>query len=89
VLAGDGAEHPDVRAGSSAEHLQRLAQLVEQQADELCAAEAGWREITALCDLAEWAAESAGNGAAPVVLVGDLRRILAGRRGGPASDTPA
>lgn len=81
MLAEDGAEHPGLHADapSSAEHLARLRRLVEQQADQLGAAEAGWRELAAICDLAEWAAESTGNGAPAVVLVDDLRRLLARR----------
>jgi len=81
VLAEDGAEYPDVRADaeSSAEHLLRLDQLIAGQADELATSEAGWREITALCDLAEWATEAAGNGPA-VVRVDELRQVLARRR---------
>jgi hypothetical protein len=82
VLAEDGADYPELQAavGPSAEHLLRLGRLVEHQADQLGAAEAGLREITALCDLAEWAADSTGNGSPAVVLVDDLRRLLARRR---------
>jgi hypothetical protein len=81
VLAEDGAEHSGLHADapSSAEQLARLRRLIEQQADQLEAAEAGWRELAAICDLAEWAAEGAGDGTAAVVLVDDLRRILARR----------
>jgi hypothetical protein len=57
-----------------------LERLIAGQADELASAEGGWRELTALCDLAQWANEAAGNGPA-VVLVEDLRRLLARRRG--------
>jgi hypothetical protein len=57
-----------------------LERLLEHQADQLGAAEAGLREVSALCDLAEWAAESAGAGSPAVVLVEDLRRLLARRR---------
>jgi hypothetical protein len=92
VLAEDGAEYPELQAtaGASAEHLLRLGRLVEHQADQLDAAEAGLREITALCDLAEWAAEGTGNGSPPVVLVDDLRRLLARRRNaGPTGPRPA
>jgi hypothetical protein len=83
VLAEDGAESPEVRAGTqpSAVQVARLHGLLELQADQLCAAEASWRELVAMCDLAEWAAESAGDGTAAVVLVDDLRRLLARRRG--------
>jgi hypothetical protein len=91
VFAEDGAEYPEVQADArpSAEHILRLDRLIEHQADQLCAAEAGWRELTAMCDLAEWAAESTGDGTAAVVLVDDLRRLLARRRGtGPAADSP-
>lgn len=82
MSAEDGADYPELRAiaGSSAEHLLRLERLLEHQADQLGAAEAGLREVTALCDLAEWATESAGNGSQAVVLVDDLRRVLARRR---------
>jgi hypothetical protein len=82
VLAEDGADYPELQApaGPSAEHLLRLGRLVENQAYQLDAAEAGLREVTALCDLAEWAADSAGNGSPAVVLVDDLRRLLARRR---------
>jgi hypothetical protein len=82
VLAEDGADYPEVQAtaGSPAEHLLRLGRLVEHQADQLDTAEAGLREITALCDLAEWAADGTGNGSPAVVLVEDLRRLLARRR---------
>ena len=92
MLAEDGAEYPEAQAGTrpSAEHILRLGQLLEQQADQLSADEASWRELVALCDLAEWAAESGGDGSPPVVLVDDLRRLLARRRGaGPAADRPA
>ena len=83
MLAEDGAEYPDLRADAdtSAAHILRLDRLIASQADELAAAEAGWRELTALCDLAQWATETAGDGPA-VVLVDDLRRLLARRHGG-------
>ncbi len=80
MLAEDGAEHPELQVESSAEHILRLNQLLASQADELAAADAGWRELTALCDLAEWATETAGNGPA-VVRVDELRRLLARRHG--------
>ena len=92
MLAEDGAEYPEAQAEvrPSAEQILRLGQLLEQQADQLSAYEASWRELTALCDLAEWAAESAGDGTAAVVAVDDLRRVLARRRdAGPAADRPA
>lgn len=78
MLAEDGAEYPELRAGAqpSAEHIVRLDSLIAGQADELAASEAGWRELAALCDLAEWATEAAGNPPA-VVRVDDLRRLLA------------
>jgi hypothetical protein len=92
VLADDGAEYPEVQAGArpSAEHLLRQERLLEEQADQLTADEASWRELAALCDLAEWATEATEDGARAVVLVDDLRRLLA-RRGhtGPAASGPA
>ncbi|HEX8303655.1 MAG TPA: hypothetical protein VF612_02170 [Jatrophihabitans sp.] len=83
MLAEDGAESPETRAGtqSPAEHIHRLGQLIEQQAEELEAAEAGWRELAAMCDLAQWAAEGSGDGTVAVVRVDDLRRLLARRHG--------
>lgn len=80
MLAEDGAEHPELQADpeASAAHILRLNRLIASQADELAAADAGWRELTALCDLAQWATETAGDGR-PVVLVDDLRRLLARR----------
>ncbi|MDQ1739814.1 MAG: hypothetical protein QOE53_1466 [Pseudonocardiales bacterium] len=89
MLAEDGAEYPEAQTGTqpAAEHIHRLGQLIEQQADQLEAADASWRELTAMCDLAEWSAESAGEGAVAVVRVDDVRRLLAGRRGSrPVSD---
>lgn len=90
MFAEDGAEYPEVQADArpSAEHVLRLDRLIEHQADQLCASEAGWRELTAMCDLAEWAAESTGDGAAAVVLVDDLRRLLARRHGTGPADSP-
>ena len=89
MLAEDGAEYPEAQAGTqfTAEHVHRLEQLIEQQADQLESAEASWRELTAMCDLAEWAAEGAGDGATAVVRVDELRSLLARRPGArPVSD---
>jgi hypothetical protein len=89
VLAEDGAEYPEAQTGTqpAVEHIHRLGELVERQADQLEAAEASWRELIAMCDLAEWAAETAGGGAAAVVRVDDVRRLLARRRATrPVSD---
>ncbi len=88
MLAEDGAEQPELQADaeSPAGHILRLDRLIASQADELAASEAGWRELTALCDLAEWAAEAGGDGPA-VVLVDDLRRLLARRQGSAAADS--
>jgi len=83
VLAEDGAEYPESHTGAppSAEQIDRLRRLIEQQADHIEAAETSWQELTALCDLAQWAAESAGDGTPAVVRVDELRRLLARRRG--------
>lgn len=83
MLAEDGAEYPDAHTGTrpSAEHIHRLRQLIEQQADHIEATEASWRELAAMCDLAQWAAEGAGDAASAVVRVDDLRRLLARRPG--------
>jgi methyl-accepting chemotaxis protein len=80
VRADDGAESPYVQAevATSAEQLRRL---IEEQADELAKAESALREITAICDLAEWASDTADSSAPTVVLVDDLRRVLTARRG--------
>lgn len=91
-MAEDGADYPESQAtaGPPAEHLLRLGRLVEHQADQLDAAEAVLRDITALCDLAEWAAEGTGDGSRAVVLVEDLRRLLPRRHdAGPAGSRPA
>ena len=84
MISEDGTEQPDLPAGAaeSAEHFGRLGRLVEEQADDLALARATLREITALCDLADWSSETAGDGSAAAVLVQDLRRVLAGRRVG-------
>jgi hypothetical protein len=81
VLAEDGAEyHPELRADvlSPTEHILRLDRLIADQADELAAVHSILREVTAICDLAEWAIEPAGSTAA-MVRVDDLRRVLARR----------
>jgi hypothetical protein len=83
VLAEDGAEYPEAQAGTlpAAEHISRLGRLIEHQAEQLEATAAGWRELTAMCDLAEWAAESAGDRTSAVVRVDELRRLLARQPG--------
>jgi hypothetical protein len=83
VRAEDGAETPRVHAGigSAAEQVARLRRLIDEQADELSRAESSLREITAICDLADWANDSMGSNAPTVVLVDDLRRVLAARLG--------
>jgi hypothetical protein len=87
VFAEDGAEYPEMRSSTlpAAEHIQRLGRLIEQQADQLVAAGAGWRELAAMCDLAEWAAESTEDGSPAVVPVDELRRLLARRGNRPGS----
>lgn len=75
MRAEDGADAPELRAGtplSPSEHVARLDRLIAEQADELARLQTILLEVTAVCDLAEWA-----NEAGPaVVLVDDLRRIL-------------
>jgi hypothetical protein len=80
VRAEDGADSPELRAGvsrSPAEHIARLDQLIADQADDLARLSTTMLEVTALCDLAQWASDSNPDGGAAVVLVEDLRRILA------------
>lgn len=80
MLADDGAEYPELQADlpSPAQHISRLDRLIADQADELAALSATLREITALCDLAEWAGGSAGPTA--VVRVDELRRAMTAPR---------
>lgn len=82
MRADDGTEYPYVQAdiATSAEQLAQLRRVIEEQADELAMAEAALREITAICDLAEWASDTAGNSTPTVVLVDDLRRVLTARQ---------
>jgi hypothetical protein len=82
VLADDGAEYPELRADllSPAQHISRLDRLITDQADELAALHTTLREVTALCDLAEWAAESAADGLTAMVRVHELRRAMTALR---------
>jgi hypothetical protein len=79
VRADDGAEYPDTGADllPPAQHIARLDRLIADQAEELVALHTTVREVIALCDMAEWAAESAADGSPVVVRVDDLRRVLA------------
>lgn len=82
MRAEDGAEHSRMRAGidtTAAEQLAQLRRIIEEQADELARAESSLREVTAMCDLADWASGSVGSSSPTVVLVDDLRRVLAAR----------
>lgn len=83
MLADEGAEYPELQAHplSPAQHISRLDRLVADQAGELAALHATLREVAALCDLAEWAAESTAGSLAAAVRVDELRRVLAMRRG--------
>ncbi|HST50232.1 hypothetical protein [Jatrophihabitans sp.] len=86
-MADDGAESPELRADplSPAEHISRLDRLITDQADELAALHTTLREVTALCDLADWAAESGSGELTATVRVDELRRTLARhRQPGPA-----
>lgn len=88
MRAEDGAEYPRMPAGIDTTAVEQIAQLrrvIEEQADELERAQSSLREITALCDLAEWAGDTAGGSSATVVLVDDLRRVLAARLGATPS----
>ena len=83
MKAEDGAGYHRMGAGidASAEQIAQLRRVIEEQADELARAESSLREITAICDLAEWAGGTVGSGSPTVVLVDDLRRVLAARLG--------
>ena len=84
MRAEDGAEYRRMRAGTdstSAEQIAQLRRVIEEQADELDRAESSLREITAMCDLADWASGAVGSNSPTVVLVDDLRRVLAARLG--------
>jgi hypothetical protein len=76
VRAEDDADYPELRSEislSQAGHIARLDRLIAEQADELARLRTSLLEVTALCDLAEWA----NDGGPVVVRVEDLRRILA------------
>lgn len=80
MRADDGADSPELRAEdspSAAGHIGRLDQLIADQADEVARLQATLLELTALCDLAEWANGTGPEGGPAVVRVDDLRRILA------------
>jgi hypothetical protein len=80
VRAEDGAESPELGAEMShspAEHIVRLNRLIADQADELARLHTSLREVTALCDLAEWANDTNPDGGPAVLRVDDVRRILA------------
>jgi hypothetical protein len=64
------------------EELASLRRLIQEQADELAEIQEVLRNVTALCDLSDWAAESAGTGSPPAVLLSDLRRTLGCRASG-------
>jgi hypothetical protein len=84
VRAEDGEDAPRMRTGTdstAAEQLAQLRRVIEEQADELDRAESSLREITAICDLADWASGTVGSSSPTVVLVDDLRRVLAARQG--------
>lgn|GEM_PF-2671079 len=80
MRAEDGADAPELRAEvfpSPAEHILRLDRLVADQADELARLHTALLELTALCDLAEWAGGADPDAAAAMVRVDEVRRILA------------
>jgi hypothetical protein len=83
VRAEDEANTPRLHATveTSAAQVAQLRRLIDDQADELLRAESSLREITAICDLADWASESVSSNSPTVVLVDDLRRVLATRLG--------
>ncbi|MDQ1745581.1 MAG: hypothetical protein QOE23_3920 [Pseudonocardiales bacterium] len=75
-MRAEDADSPELRALSPAEHIDRLDRLLADQADELARLHTILLEVTAVCDLAEWANDSSPDARATVVLVEDLRRIL-------------
>jgi hypothetical protein len=70
------AQHQLQKLAESAELADRLAILVDEQADELTQLQTRLRDITAMCDLAEWSCAITGGNSAPAVLLSDLRRAL-------------
>jgi hypothetical protein len=58
------------------EELASLRRLVQEQAGEVADLQEVLRSVRALCDLADWAAESEGTGSQPAILLSDLRRTL-------------
>lgn len=80
MRAEDGADSPELRDyifPSPAEHVLRLDRLIAEQADELARLHTALLEVTALCDLAEWANSTHPAGAAAMVRVDEVRQILA------------
>jgi len=80
VRAEDSADSPELRADvfpSPADHILRLDRLIADQAAELARLHTAMLEVTALCDLAEWANGTHPDGAAAMVRVDEVRRILA------------
>ncbi|MBV9821335.1 MAG: hypothetical protein JO144_03755 [Actinobacteria bacterium] len=75
MLADDSSEYPELQADTPS-HVDRLDRLVADQAAELATLHAVLREVTALCDLAEWAADSLTDGRPAAVRVDELRRVL-------------
>jgi ATP-dependent helicase YprA (DUF1998 family) len=70
------ARRNETAAAESAAQAARLGTMIDEQADRLGAVEKQIREVIALCDLAEWAAQTASPDQRPGVLVADLRRVL-------------
>jgi hypothetical protein len=57
--------------------IERQASLLVEQSDQLIALQRRLEAVTALCDLAEWSVQTAGDGQRSAVLVDELRRVLA------------
>lgn len=70
-------EQHESSAQPAAMHTERQTTLLLEQNDELIAANNRLEQLTALCDLAEWSAQTAGVDQKPVVRVDEIRRVLA------------
>lgn len=77
AFAEDLTDRIQAAAAAAASRAARQSELLIEQADRLTATQAYVHQVTSLCDLAEWSAQTAGIGQPPSVLVDDLRRVLA------------
>jgi hypothetical protein len=73
-------ERLEAAAVTVAAQAARQSELLIEQAEQLASAQAHLREVTSLCDLADWSVRTTRAGQPPSVRVDDLRRSLPSRR---------